>query len=298
MFKRIYNLLLDSIILKLKNFITNKNFDEYTLKLIQNKILENLKKRNLNNYILSGFKVYSQNDEDGIIESIFSDIGITNKIFVEIGIGNGLENNTHYLLLKDWRGLWIDSNKKSIKQLTKILPNNNKLLIACHKVNPKNINILLENYLKEFNLVKNNEIDFLSIDIDSIDIFCLEDLEFIKPRVICIEYNSKFPSNIKISIDNKKLTNEHYEINWEYNDYFGSSLSFIVNKLEKKNYKLISTNMTGSNAFFVYNDYYNKCRTFKQSIKDLYMPSNYNLFQYNIGHMPSFNFLIDKLNNE
>ena len=57
MFNRIYNLLLSSIILKIKNFITNKNFDEYTLKLIQNKILENLKKRNLNNYILSGFKV-------------------------------------------------------------------------------------------------------------------------------------------------------------------------------------------------------------------------------------------------
>ena len=52
---------------------------------------------------------------------IFSDIGITNKIFVEIGIGSGLENNTHYLLLKDWRGLWIDSNKKSISQLTKII---------------------------------------------------------------------------------------------------------------------------------------------------------------------------------
>ena len=182
--------------------------------------------------------------------------------------------------------------------MTKILPNNNKLLIACHKINPENINILLETYLKEFNLVNNNEIDFLSIDIDSIDIFCLESLNFIKPRVICIEYNSKFPSNIKISIDNKKLTDENYEINWEYNDYFGSSLSFIVSKLEKKNYKLISTNMTGSNAFFVYNDYYNKCRTFEQSIKDLYMPSNYNLFQYNIGHMPSFNFLIDKLNNE
>ena len=30
-----------------------------------------------------GFKVYSQNDEDGIIEEIFNRIGTTNKIFIE-----------------------------------------------------------------------------------------------------------------------------------------------------------------------------------------------------------------------
>ena len=74
--------------------------------------------------------MYSQNDEDGIIESIFNDIGIKNKIFCEIGIGNCIENNTHYLLLKDWKGTWIDSRSKYIKKLkSKINPNQKKLLI-------------------------------------------------------------------------------------------------------------------------------------------------------------------------
>ena len=45
-------------------------------------------------YILDGYKVFSQNDEDGIIHSIFNDIGIENKLFIEIGIGDGIENNT------------------------------------------------------------------------------------------------------------------------------------------------------------------------------------------------------------
>ena len=44
-----------------------------------------------------GFKVYSQNEEDGIINEIFQRIGTTNKTFVEIGVGNGLENNTLHL---------------------------------------------------------------------------------------------------------------------------------------------------------------------------------------------------------
>ena len=51
-----------------------------------------------------GFKVYSQNDEDGIIEHIFREVGVKSRHFVEIGVGNGLTNNTLYLLLKGWTG--------------------------------------------------------------------------------------------------------------------------------------------------------------------------------------------------
>ena len=42
----------------------------------------------LENY---GYKVYSQNDEDGIIEEIFNRIGTTNKRFIEFGVQDGLE---------------------------------------------------------------------------------------------------------------------------------------------------------------------------------------------------------------
>lgn len=60
--------------------------------------------RALENY---GFKVYSQNDEDGIIEEIFNRIGTVGKCFVEFGVQDGLECNTHYLLHRGWRGLWM-----------------------------------------------------------------------------------------------------------------------------------------------------------------------------------------------
>ena len=64
-----------------------------------------------------GFKAYSQNDEDGIIQEIFNRIGVTNKTFVEFGAYDGLENNTTYLLMKGWRGLWIDGDPKKMKIL-------------------------------------------------------------------------------------------------------------------------------------------------------------------------------------
>ena len=52
----------------------------------------------------AGYKVYSQGDEDGIIDAIFRVVGEGSRVFVELGCGNGLENNTHYLLLRGWTG--------------------------------------------------------------------------------------------------------------------------------------------------------------------------------------------------
>lgn len=37
-----------------------------------------------------GYKAYSQNDEDGIIQEIFNRIGTTNRFFVEFGVQDGL----------------------------------------------------------------------------------------------------------------------------------------------------------------------------------------------------------------
>ncbi len=54
-------------------------------------------------------KVYSQNGEDGVIEAIFTILGVTNRFFVEFGCGSATECNTALLLEKGWRGLLMDS---------------------------------------------------------------------------------------------------------------------------------------------------------------------------------------------
>jgi hypothetical protein len=70
----------------------------------------------------SGFKVYSQADEDGILEAIFGRLRIDQGNFVEIGCGNGLENNTHYMLLKGWRGFWVDGDPQNISAIRSRCP--------------------------------------------------------------------------------------------------------------------------------------------------------------------------------
>ena len=120
---------------RLRNFILNINNDEIIAKQFIGQLKDYINNKNLPSYILKGYQVYSQNDEDGIIQAIFEDIGLTNKFFIEIGSGDGLENNTHFLLLNDWNGIWIDSNNKYINKLNKLLPINSKLVVDCKKIN-------------------------------------------------------------------------------------------------------------------------------------------------------------------
>jgi hypothetical protein len=44
-----------------------------------------------------GFKKYSQNDEDGVIEAVFDFIGTTDKVYVEFGVESCIECNSRYL---------------------------------------------------------------------------------------------------------------------------------------------------------------------------------------------------------
>jgi len=66
-----------------------------------------------------GFKAYSQNDEDGILQEIFRRIGVAGKTFIEFGVGLGTENNSLYLLLSGWRGLWIEANHEAVVSIRK-----------------------------------------------------------------------------------------------------------------------------------------------------------------------------------
>ena len=74
-------------------------------------LLSNERNRDPRRLLAHGFRGYSQHDEDGMIQAIFQRIGLTNRVFLEFGVGDGSENNTLYLLLSGWSGLWIDGSQ-------------------------------------------------------------------------------------------------------------------------------------------------------------------------------------------
>ena len=232
-----------------------------------------------------GYKVYSQNDEDGILCEIFRRLNVESGNFCEIGVSNGLECNSLLLLLQGWRGKWIEGSGRHIKFINKkfaSLIRKNRLVVNHSFVDSKNINYLI-NCDTFMVLTERDDFHFLSVDIDGMDYYLLEGLDLL-PWVICVEYNSKFPSNTDLTpIYNKDNI-------WRGTDYMGSSLLSLKKLMDIKGYSLVSTNLTGANAFFVRNDKITGEFTCVNDVAALYNPPRYYLIDHfdRVGHKSDF----------
>ena len=222
-----------------------------------------------------GKKCFSQNDEDGITLEIVKRLGIKKGVFAEFGPGNGTENNTIILAALKWKGFWVGSENLAFKYN----PSQNFQFLKGW--------ITKENVLNYYNdgIKKLNEekIDVLSLDLDGNDIYILEEMisKINHPSLIIAEYNAKFPPPIKFKIKYDP------QFVWRADDYFGASLSEFVTMLEKYSYKLVCCNShTGSNAFFIKNDFIEKFKEVPKDIDKIYIEPHYQLYE-RYGHPQS-----------
>ena len=255
------------------------------LDVYENSIKHNTKYANPKSLIPFGRKIYSQSDEDGIIEEIFNRIGTTNQSFIEIGVGDGLENNTICLMHKGWHGLWFEgSKKKSRKIQTALNPTikSGSLSVINAFITKENINSLISAIFPA------SEVDLLSIDIDGNDFYIINALQCVSPRVIVVEYNSKFPPPIEYCM---KYNPSH---KWDGTDNFGASLKFLEINLAKKNYLLVGCSLSGCNAFFIRQDLiqHHFLEPFTAEIH--YEPPRYFLRKRNVGHPAAYSTIVNK----
>jgi hypothetical protein len=241
------------------------------------------------NIALYGKKVYSQNDEDGIIQEIFNRIS-NSKSFVEIGIQDGTECNTLALLLKGWRGVWIEGSDVHCKKIANDLGSGSfpgKLNVVNSFITAENITALMRDAMK---FLKVDQLDFFSLDIDGNDYYIAEKLfiDNVRPKVFCVEYNGKFPPPIKVKI--KYNPNQV----WDRSEYQGASLQQFADMFQSNNYSLLCCNLTGINAFFVDNAYLNQFKTYR--IEDVFQPCRYHLSPMMLGSKSTLRFLKDILN--
>ncbi len=116
------------------------------------------------------------------------------------------------------------------------------------------------------------DLGILSIDLDGIDYFILEAINYFKPRILICEYNAVFGPIRKITIPYKSdfnSTNAHHS-----NLYGGASLAAMTYLANKKGYLLVGTNSASNNAFYVRKDLINE-KLEALSAKQAYIPSNF-----------------------
>lgn len=236
----------------------------------------------------AGYKVYSQTDEDGVIADIFHRIG-AGSTFLEIGVQTGIECNSLLLLLKGWRGAWVEGSDGYCRTIRDTLGGDafsNRFTLINSFVTRGNIRAL---YDQSRAFLEVEEIDFFSLDIDGNDLHVMETLldAGARPGIVCVEYHGKFPPPVRVTI---RYADDHV---WDETDYMGTSLQSFVDLFERFGYRLVTCNVSGINAFFAREDLASGFA--KVEPRDVYRPYRAYLSPIRPPQPPTLRYLRDLL---
>jgi len=250
----------------LKKILPSNFFNLIIFFLIRKKFISSYNNNKLysKNYVdktnsINEYKISSQNYEDGIIKSLILKLKKNNKKFFEIGF-DYYECNSLQLIKQGWSGVFIDYDKEKIENFNIIKDKFNfkKIKILNNKISPENINSI---YKKEF---INTNIDFFSIDIDSLDFYVLSKIKF-RPKIICLEFNPYLTpfGSVVVKYNKNNFNNSNY--------YYGASIQAYTKLLKQMNYRLVALDSNNVNAFFI------DIKEFKSKFNEININKNKNL---------------------
>lgn len=196
----------------------------------------------------TGFRVYSQFEEDGILLYIFAAIGAEHKTFIDIGSGDGINSNcANFAVNFGWRGLFLDGNPANVERGKKYYASNPDTWAYPPSfvqafVQRENINELIR-----YNGYAGG-VDLMSIDIDGNDYWIWDALTVVEPRVVIIETHIEFGMNsIVVPYD------KDYSYPGKHLDYHGASPVAMERLARKKGYRLVGSNDYGFNTIYIKN---------------------------------------------
>lgn len=184
--------------------------------------------------------VFSQNGEDGVLAEILRRLDLVRPFFVEVGAS---ANEANCILLADafaWSGVFIDSDRNECVALSTKYANGRVRVLQEH-VTPATFtsdSLLLRGVPRAFGV--------LSLDVDGNDFWLWSALDStVVPSVVVIEYNS--------SLDPRRALVQPYDSqrSWDGSSFYGASLGALCKLGHQKGYRLVHTELTGTNAFFV-----------------------------------------------
>ena len=192
------------------------------------------------------FSGFSQNGEDGILDVLRKQLLQNNRYFIEIGAADGIDNNSAWLTIAEkYRGLMIEGNPNLVARA--------KRMIAHYSLGLQCLDMFVDTDSAKTILSASQfpDPDILSLDIDGIDYYVTKSLfeAGFRPKIFVVEYNSVFgptsPRTIKYA-SNFVYTNAHAS-----ELYYGVSIAAWRKLFERYDYKFITVDRNGVNAFFV-----------------------------------------------
>ena len=142
------------------------------------------------------FRSFSQFGEDGIIEYLIQRCDISPRTFVEIGVETYAEANTRFLAEhRLWRGLIVDQNPRLSRDLARTkLDWRSQVRAASAFVTRANVRQMVTPF------VGTDGLGLLSVDIDGVDYWVLEQLVDLDPAMVVVEYHALFGDAAPVSI--------------------------------------------------------------------------------------------------
>jgi hypothetical protein len=213
----------------------------------------------------SGFRVFSQNDEDGVLLRIFSHIGQANQYVVEIGsncsdsdLGIPENISTNLIVNHGWHGVIFEINQTECDRLRYFFardfatkhfhveidgqPSYYSPLIIQQAISPENIDQALQNANVD------PEPDLMVIDIDGGDYAVLDSMSAVRPRVLVIEFEKRFRDRYSVV----QFDSTHFSKKWIQSG--AASLPAWEKLLSSKGYTLCAIGSSCFNAFFIRSD--------------------------------------------
>jgi hypothetical protein len=195
------------------------------------------------------FRVFSQWNEDGIIQHLVRHVDIAERAFIEFGVEDYREANTRFLLVNNgWRGLVIDRGDEHRRYIYEGSALGWRYPIDARRgfVNRETVNEIFRD------AGFTGDIGLLSIDVDGVDYWVWDAIDVVSPRIVVIEFNSVFGPDHAVTVP--------YDPDFDYvaahssRLYFGASLAALVALGEHKGYRFVGCESHGANAFFVRDD--------------------------------------------
>jgi hypothetical protein len=191
--------------------------------------------------------ISSQYEEDGILLALIAEAGIKDARFLDIGSGTG--GGVTAMLAQEcgWSGLMVDGNEDHVKMAQPRFPAG-RIAVVHSFVTRENVNALVESH------GLTGDIGVFSLDIDGNDYWIWEALEACSPRIAAVEYNAFFGLDRAVTLPYMASFSRKGLPSLVRKNYFGASLPAFVRLGRRKGYRLVTTDGSGLNAFFVRND--------------------------------------------